>query len=213
MNKITIINYGMGNLKSVSRAVEKMGGQPIITSDPEVIIDSSKIILPGVGSFSSGMKELKERKLDISIHEALKRNASLLGLCLGMQMLFGESSENERTKGLNIIKGKVIKIPNSENDKFLRKIPHIGWNKVYSFNKIKWNCELLKNINENDFFYFVHSFMVCPEIESHIVGMCEYHNLKIPSIVMKDKIYGIQFHPENSSNQGLKIYQNFINLR
>ena len=212
MNKISIIDYGMGNIKSVFRAVEKMGGKPIVTNDPAVVTESKKIILPGVGSYSFGMKELRKRKLDTAIHKAIKKNASLLGLCLGMQMLFEESNENEKTKGLDLIKGKVIKIPNERDNKNLRKIPHIGWNKVYSSNKMMWNSSILKDVEENEYFYFVHSYYVRPEKESDIVGFCEYLDLKIPSIVMKNKIFGIQYHPENSSDQGLKIYQNFISL-
>lgn len=208
--EIIIIDYGMGNTKSVHRAIKKMGGKVLISDSNELISVSKKLILPGVGSFASGMNEIKNRQLDKSIKLALKRGAHLLGICLGMQLLFNTSEENGQTEGLNLIEGKVKKIPNHEDNKVLRKIPHIGWNKIFNKNGLSWNDNILKNIKEETYFYFVHSYMASVRHQSSVLSYCNYLGINIPSVVFKNKIYGVQFHPENSGPEGLKIYKNFI---
>ena len=211
MDKIAVVDYGMGNTSSVLMAIHKVGGKAILTSNENLISESKKIILPGVGSYSSGMAELKKRKLDKSILKAVKNGSYLLGVCLGMQMLFQESHENKLTSGLRLIDGKVDKIPHLKKNKPIRKIPHIGWNRLLKKNN-NWSKTILSGIDDKTFFYYVHSYMALPEDSLNVIATCDYLDLEIPSVVVKDNVCGIQFHPENSSEQGLKIYKNFFDL-
>ena len=211
MSKVIVVDYGMGNIRSVIMALESLGVHAVLSSNSSIISKSKKIILPGVGSFNSGMTELKKRGLDKSIKIAVSNGAFLLGICLGMQMIFHKSFENGITKGLNLIEGLVDRIPFKNEEKIIRKIPHIGWNKLLKKKK-DWNNTILNGIDDKTFFYYVHSYMAFPKNESNIIASCDYMDLEIPSVVIKDKIFGIQFHPENSGNQGLKIYKNFLEM-
>ncbi len=192
----------MGNLRSVSKALETVGVKTRVTNRPEDIVSATAIVLPGVGAFSRGMENLKRDKLLTAILENIKKNKPFLGICLGLQLLFTESEEHGICKGLNVIKGSVKKFaPNV-------KIPHIGWNQI----KIKnGKFKILKDIPNGSYFYFDHSYYVEPEDKNTVVAITEYGK-DFVSVVNKDNVWGMQFHPEKSSTLGLKILENFVEL-
>jgi len=194
---ISIIDYGMGNLKSVQNAFNLLGIKTIITSDRDTILSSSGIILPGVGAFPDAMECIKKEKIDKIIYEAVDMNKPLLGICLGMQLLFESSTEIRDTKGLGLINGSIKKF-----DVDL-KIPHMGWNDLIINNK----NDLLKNIKENSYVYFVHSYYACCD-EKNIDAYCEY-GIKVPAVVSNKNVYGMQFHPEKSGDIGINMLKNF----
>lgn len=196
---IAIIDYGMGNLRSIQKGLELVGGKTVITSDPKVVENSDALVLPGVGAFEDATKNIK--KLRKSILESVKNQKPILGICLGLQLLFTESEEGGPFKGLDLIKGRVVKLPSKV------KIPQIGWNQI----KIIKNNRLTKRIKNGSFVYFVHSYVPIPDDEEVIVAKTDY-GLEFPSIVSKNNIFGTQFHPEKSGDVGLNILKNFVEL-
>lgn len=212
MTKITIIDYGMNNIKSVHRAISEIGFNSILSSDPDVILKSDRVILPGVGAFENGMKELnKISGLISSIKEFVNSGKPLIAICLGMQMLLDLSSENGKHIGLGLIPGKVDIIPSHNDKKLLRKIPHVQWNSLLTERTDElWKNTHLKSTTKNDFFYFVHSYMAIPKSKEDCLAYCEYEGLIIPAVIKRENITGFQFHPEKSSKSGLKILENFI---
>ncbi len=211
---ITVIDYGMGNLTSIQRALESFDLNVKVTSRPEELINSDKVIIPGVGAFGDSMRELKERNLDEALKLFVKKGNPLLGICLGMQILFDESEELGINTGLGFMQGRVELIKNYLGDdinNIVRRIPHIGWSPIYN-NKSDWDSKIFKNIDKNDFFYFVHSF-ICKTVSDDIIIACtNYNHLEIVAAVESENIIGLQFHPEKSSLIGLKVIENFINL-
>jgi len=197
---IAVVDYGMGNLGSVQKALESVGAQAVITSDPAVILKAERIVLPGVGAFGDGMKGLQERNLVDSIRNTIESGKPFLGICLGLQLLFSESEEGGKIAGLDIIKGIVRKFPESD-----LKIPHMGWNGI----KKKKECSLLKNIPDEAYMYFVHSYYVEPEDETVIAAKTEY-GAEFTSMICKDNMCGMQFHPEKSQELGLRILESFV---
>ena len=195
--KITIIDYGAGNLFSVSSACRKLGYEPVLTSDPELIYKSNKIIFPGVGNASTAMERLKSGGLD-EVIPSLK--IPVLGICLGMQIMFDFSQENN-TDCLGIMKGEVIGFPGNRSG---LKVPHMGWNIIDSI-----NGELFRGINEGAFMYFVHSYYV--PFDSNTIAN-SYYGGPFAAAVEKDNFFGCQFHPEKSGDQGIKILKNFLEL-
>ena len=211
MASIVVVDYGLGNLKNVQRAFKKIGGDVCITSDPVTILGADRIVLPGVGSFSSGMDGLRKSGLVSIIDEFIKSGKDLLGICLGMQMLLSNSEENGRYEGLGYISGSVKAIPQKENNKYVRKTPHIGWSELISpDDKNEWNNSILKETTDKDYFYFVHSYMAIPDNRTDILASCEYDGIIIPAVIKHNNITGIQFHPEKSGSSGLKILRNFL---
>ncbi|MFH1563163.1 MAG: imidazole glycerol phosphate synthase subunit HisH [Nitrospirota bacterium] len=228
MAPIAIIDYGMGNLRSVQKAIEKLAGAPgsgttIITNSPLKIITASAVILPGVGAFQDAMIQLKNLQLDTIIHRVIESGKPFLGICLGMQLLFSKSYEHGEFEGLNVLPGEVVKFP----DKL--KVPHIGWNTVEMENgkwkmengkqgEGKWKMEnrerenvpLLEGIPDKSYFYFVHSYYVKPYDEEVVVTTTDY-GIKFTSMICKENVYGCQFHPEKSQTLGLTILKNFLN--
>jgi glutamine amidotransferase len=198
---IKIIDYGMGNLRSVQKTFEKLGYEAQITSKPVDIEKAKGIILPGVGAFEDAIKNLKLSGLVESIYEAVNKGVPFLGICLGMQMLLSISEENGIHEGLNIIPGKVIRLPGKVT------VPHMGWNQI----EIKKQHPLLKGINVGDFVYFVHSYYVVPDDYDNTVCVTDY-GVKFSSIIADKNIMGIQFHPEKSGGVGLKILENYGEL-
>ena len=201
---IAIIDYGMGNIHSVQKALEAMGAKTRVTNQPSEIKASDKVVLPGVGAFDDAMQELKRENLISALKEHIKSKKIFLGICLGMQLLFKESEEVRNSKGLGILKGKVKRFENKDN----LKVPHIGWNQL----KIKNSaCPLLKGLADNSYVYFCHSYYPQPYDGRIIVATTDY-GIDFTSILWQDNIYGVQFHPEKSQEVGLKILRNFVNL-
>lgn len=209
--KVTIIDYGLGNLLSVQRGFEFFNAKVTITSDPKVILASQRVVLPGVGAFPQGMKSLNDLELVSTIKELAMQGTPILAICLGMQLLMDEGEEFEITAGLGLIPGRVVAIPKRSEKGNLQKVPHIGWNSlVPADNESSWESTLLKKNISGDFMYFVHSFMAVPKKEENCLADTFYIDQKIPSVVSKDNITGCQFHPEKSGPQGLKILSSFI---
>lgn len=198
---ITIIDYGMGNLKSVYNALKKVNFDCQISSEVTDIEMADKLILPGVGAFKDAMDNLQNLDLILPIRKKVNDGCPLLGICLGMQMLFEEGYECELRKGLGFIEGK-IKLMNSKEN---LKIPHIGWNRL-EFNR---ENKILNNINKESFVYYVHSFMATEMIDENLIAYSKYGDINIPGIVNKGNVYGMQFHHEKSGEVGLKILKNF----
>jgi len=195
--KVTIIDYGMGNIRSVYNALKHLGVDVTIISNPSNL-PLEKIIIPGVGGFEDGMRNLKP--FIPSIEKLLDLNIPILGICLGLQMFFEESEESLNVKGLGFMKGKVVKIRTN------LKLPQIGWNKLTIR---KRECPLFKDI-ENGYVYFVHSYHAEPE-EDVVVATTNY-GCEVTAVVWKNNLYGVQFHPEKSGRLGLKILKNFLEL-
>ncbi|MGD6832378.1 imidazole glycerol phosphate synthase subunit HisH [Sutcliffiella halmapala] len=203
---IGIIDYGMGNLYSVSKALERMDVPYVISSEQEVLAKADSLILPGVGSFRDAMAILKETDLDKFILDEVNRGKKLLGICLGMQLLYGESEENGVTEGLGLLEGRVVRFPgvtpNGEN----YKVPHMGWNKL-NFHK---ESPLLEGLDD-DFVYFVHSYYVTGFASDELLASSSY-DVQVPAVVGSGNVFGTQFHPEKSSDAGLAILKNFVSL-
>ncbi len=211
--KVAIINYGLSNLLSVQRAFEHCGIEVMVTGDPEDILSADKIVLPGVGAFKDGMNGLIELGLDSVIKTKAKLGTPILGICLGMQMLFEESEENGLHSGLGLIPGSVVKIPGLNMDEEKQNVPHIGWNVLVPGNKKSdFECELMNDIGINEEVYFVHSYEAKPSNKENIIADTQYGGRDVCAIVGKDNIMGCQFHPEKSGKIGLDIIQNFIQL-
>lgn len=209
--KVTIIDYGLGNLLSVQMAVSYCGGEVHISSDEDQILSSEKVILPGVGAFPNAMKALQDLKLVEVIKKVAIMDIPLLGICLGMQLLFDESEEFGITRGLGLIPGRVSSIPAQSPSGVWLKSPHIGWGTLNkSHNETSWERTVLESYKINDSVYFVHSFMVTPEKNSNRLADVDYGGQKIAAVVKSDNIIGCQFHPEKSGEVGLKIIRNFI---
>lgn len=200
--KITLVDYECGNLKSVEQAFAHCGADVEITSDVSTISKAEKLVLPGVGAFPVGMENLEKLGLVEVITERAKSGVPLLGICLGMQLLFEHSEEHGSTNGLGLIKGVVDKIESSNPE---LKLPHIGWNKLFISKK-----DFL--LTESDYFYFVHTYMAKPAEKSSILALSQYEDVEFCAAVNDENIWGMQFHPENSSKQGLEILSRFILL-
>jgi glutamine amidotransferase len=213
VNEVVVIDYGMGNIKSVLRGVEKVGGKAVLSGDPEKLRVARRLILPGVGAFADGMTELRRRNLDSAILDFVKTGQPMLGICLGMQLLFDGSDEYGDHEGLGLISGRVVHIPTNSKEGRERKIPHIGWCALkFSDQHRTWKNTILENINEGDFFYFVHSLMTVPKSGVELLAHCEYEKQRITAAVMKGNVVGTQFHPEKSGEIGLKILSQFVNF-
>ena len=196
---IAIVDYGMGNLRSVEKGFLKVGIDVVVTNKPEIIEKADGIVLPGVGAFKDCMRELSNLRLTDAIVNAIRNGKPYLGICLGLQVLFSESEEFGRCRGLDIFRGKVIRF--SDNN---LKIPHMGWNEI----KIKKNNPLLDGILDKSYLYFVHSFYVVPE-DNSIVSTTTDYGVDFTSMICKDNVFATQFHPEKSQRVGLTILKNF----
>ncbi len=210
MSKVTIIDYGMGNILSVQRGLERCGAEVTLTSDPELILASKRVVLPGVGAFAKGMQALDGLGLIRVIRELANRQIPLLGICLGMQLLLDESEEFGITAGLGLIPGRVIKMPAHTLMGKEQKIPHIGWTPIQiSGLTTGWKGSLLEDSCPGEAFYFVHSYMAVPTDISCCIANSFYGGHKIAAVIAQDQITGCQFHPEKSGEYGLKILRKF----
>ncbi len=198
---IAIIDYGAGNLRSVQKACEFVGETAVITSNKTEILAADRVILPGVGSFGDCMKGLLQNNLEMCIHKVTERGTPFLGICLGMHLLFESSEESPDVTGLGILKGKIVRIPNTEG----LKIPHMGWNSL-SFPK---ESPLFAKLPDNPFVYFVHSYYMEPEDSSIIAAVTQY-GAELPVAISCNNLFATQFHPEKSGEVGLQILKNFI---
>jgi len=201
--EIVVIDYGLGNLRSVTKALEAVGARAELTSDPGRIISAKGAVLPGVGAFSAGMKNLQSRGLLPAIRDRIADGKPLLGICLGLQLLFDASEEQGLHKGLETVNGKVVRFGGE------LKIPHMGWNTVKPVRHSS-AARLFEGIPEDSFFYFVHSYYVVPEDESVVAATTEY-GVEFASAIARDNLFAVQFHPEKSGDLGLKILENFVN--
>ncbi|GBE05440.1 imidazole glycerol phosphate synthase subunit HisH 1 [bacterium BMS3Abin10] len=217
---IAIIDYGMGNLRSVEKGFLKVGVKATVTNRPEVVDKADGVVLPGVGAFRECMKELTDLNLTDAVVNAIKENRPYLGICLGLQVLFSEAEEFGKCRGLDIFKGKVVKFDFSKSQSIPSKVegaidnrqsainnlkvPHMGWNEL----KTQRNNPLLDGIPDDAFFYFVHSFYVVSD-DSAIVATTTDYGVEFVSSIRKDNVYAVQFHPEKSQTWGLKLLENF----
>ena len=201
---IAIIDYDAGNIKSVEKALLSMGETPVLTRDPEVILQSDHINLPGVGSFGDAMENLNKFGLIDVIHEAINRKIPFLGICLGMQLLFESSEETPGVAGLGILKGKIVRIPEGPG----LKIPHMGWNSL----NVREGASLFKGLEKEPYVYFVHSYYLQAKDPKIVAATTEY-GVTIHASVEKENVFACQFHPEKSSKTGLAILKNFLAQR
>lgn len=204
---VGVIDYDAGNVKSVMKAVEKLGAESVLTSDPAVLDSCSSLILPGVGSFGKAMDNLEARGLDKYIKKACGEGRLLLGICLGMQMLFDRSFEEGERAGLGLIGGDVVRF-GKENDPSWDeslKIPHMGWNELVENRE----DSIGSGVSEGEFAYFVHSYYARPADWKDVVYYADY-SVKVPGVVRKKNVIGMQFHPEKSSDTGMKLLKNFL---
>lgn len=197
----TIIDYGAGNLHSVKNALNSLGEKTLVTKEKEQILNAERLVLPGVGAFGDAMQKLNESGLTEVIREYAKSGKPFMGICLGLQLMFEESEETEGVKGLGIFKGKCVKIPKSTDI----KIPHMGWNSLEPAKESK----VLRNIGDEPYVYFVHSYYIQPEDESVVSAYTTYGE-RIAVAAEKDNVFALQFHPEKSSKVGMQILRNFI---
>lgn len=201
---IAVIDYDAGNIKSVEKALLLLGQEVVITGGREEILKADKVILPGVGAFGDAMANLRKTGLDQVIREVTGRGTPFLGICLGLQLLFERSGEAPGVEGLGILKGEILRIPDSEG----LKIPHMGWNSLHLEN----DGRLFRGISEGAYVYFVHSYYLKAADESIVKASTEY-STHIHASVEKDNVFACQFHPEKSSDVGIQILRNFVKLQ
>lgn len=200
---IAIIDYDAGNIRSVEKAMQFLGEEPVVTRDRDVILSAEKVILPGVGAFGDAMGKIRGYGLEKVIQDTVEKGTPFLGICLGLQLLFERSDESEGVPGLGILQGEILRIPDRED----LKVPHIGWNSL----AYPSQGTLFQGIPEGEYVYFVHSYYLKARDERIVKASTEY-GVTIHASVEKDNVYACQFHPEKSSQIGMKILQNFVNI-
>jgi len=204
---IVIVDYGRGNLFSLSQALNMLEKSYIVTDDPLKIISASRLILPGVGAFGDAMTSLRERKIIDPLHEAVNKGIPLLGICVGCQLLLEKSEEFGSHSGLSLIPGKVIKLPSLQmNSQSKVRVPNVGWRSL----AIRPNVPILKYLNSNDWMYFVHSYAPSLHCSKHIAATTHINGVDIPAAIYSENILGVQFHPEKSGPSGLKLIDKFL---
>ncbi|GJL77707.1 MAG: imidazole glycerol phosphate synthase subunit HisH [Nitrospinaceae bacterium] len=208
---IAVIDYGMGNLRSVQKAFEAVGARAVVTRKASEILSASSVVLPGVGAFKDCMDNLKRFDLVDVVHKSIQSGKPFLGICLGLQLLFHQSEEFGQVPGLEVLSGDVVgftaRVPGESNDSAL-KVPHMGWNTI----QIKKNNPLFQSIPDESYFYFVHSYYVVPRQPDDIATTTQY-GIEFVSSIHRDNIYAFQFHPEKSQKLGLVILKNFSELK
>lgn len=200
---IAIIDYDAGNIKSVEKAVQYLGKEVSVTRDPEEILRADHVILPGVGSFGDAMQKLHDYQLINVIQQVVASGTPFLGICLGLQLLFDESEESPGVKGLGILPGKIVKIPDTNG----LKVPQIGWNSL----RYPSEGKLFRDVKEGSYVYFVHSYYLQADEKEIVKAVTEY-GVEVEASVEKGNVFACQFHPEKSSDAGLRILQNFLEI-
>lgn len=203
LTMITIVDYQMGNLRSVQKGIERVGGQAQISSDPDEIAAAKKLILPGVGAFGDAMNEIRRRDLEKPIRDFIESGRPFLGICLGLQLLFERSYEHGEHKGLGVLGGEVVRFDLPAGF----KVPHMGWNTITK----RTEAPILDDISDGTHFYFVHSFYVCPTDPDVVAMECDYGG-GFCAMVWRDNLFATQFHPEKSQDDGLRLLRAFYNL-
>ena len=200
---IGIIDYDAGNIKSEEKALQSLGQETAVTRDPETLLQADKVILPGVGAFGDAMGRLRQYGLEEVIHQIAEKGTPFLGICLGLQLLFDSSEESPGVKGLGLLPGKILRIPDGEG----LKIPHMGWNSL----EITPGARLFRGIPQDSYVYFVHSYYLKAEDPAIVAASAQY-GVSIHASVERDNVFACQFHPEKSGEIGLRILKNFIEL-
>ena len=208
-----IVDYGLGNLHSVKRAVEASGFSVNVTSDLVEIQNANRLIFPGVGAFGTGMKIIKERGIDDILRRFSETERPVLGICLGMQLMLGHSEEFGQHKGLNFFNGKAVKIPQKEEIGSIRKVPFVGWKSVKNTERNVFNKINFENINgKKSWYYFTHSFMAALDDAGQIVAQYDHLGQKVNAVIARENLLGVQFHPEKSGRDGLSVFKAFFDL-
>jgi glutamine amidotransferase len=202
---IAIVDYGVGNLRSVQKALERVGAMAVVSADPATLDAAQGIVLPGVGAFGDGMAQLQTRHLVEPVLRQVAQDKPLLGICLGMQLLFDESEEMGLHQGLGLLPGRVVRFPEGD-----LKVPHIGWNQLH-LASARPEMEILSGIAPGAHAYFVHSYYVVPAEPADVLATTDY-GLEFASVVARGRIYGAQFHPEKSQDVGLRLLENFAGV-
>ena len=207
---VAILDYGMGNLFSIQNICEQIGLEVKVTADKATIQDAAGLILPGVGAFGKAILRLEELDLLNEIVAFTKSGKAFLGLCLGLQLLFERSEEFGEHAGLGVVKGDVVRFPNKTTEGDIIKVPHIGWNNISLPEHLNdWAKTSLAGIDSNEYFYFVHSYIIRPSSKEIILANCTYRGVEFPCGIEQENITAYQFHPENSAAQGLRVFSNF----
>lgn len=211
MTQVTIMDYGTGNLRSIAKAFASNGADVMLTGDPIEIARSRHLVIPGVGAFSDCMGRLHARGLTRPILEAVRRDARVLGICVGMQLLLDHGEEFGRHEGLGLIPGRVVAIPPVDTNGVRKKIPHIGWSPLQPAG-IPWTGTILDGVEAGECFYFVHSYNAVPRDAGHTLADTFYGDTRICAAVQLDNVFGCQFHPEKSGPAGLAAIGRFLSL-
>jgi len=212
MKKVSIIDYGLSNLLSVEHAFRYCGVEEEIINTPEKVKAAEVLVLPGVGAFEDGMKGLDAHKMIEVLTESVQNGTPLLGICLGMQLLFEESEEFGKHKGLNFIPGKVKQIPKSDIYGKAQKVPHISWNPLFPSDAKSFKETILEDINEGEECYFIHSFEAIPDNQENRLADTIYGGRRVCAVAYNNHVYGTQFHPEKSGKVGLRIINRFVRM-
>jgi glutamine amidotransferase len=205
--KVVIIDYQLGNLFSVKQACDTVGINAKVSSNREDILNADALILPGVGAFIEAMNNLKKFGLDTAIQIKVNGGTPIFGICLGQQLLFTESEEFGAGKGLDLISGIIKRFPETIEERKV-KVPHIAWNTIFKLNQ-EWDDTALKDLNNNDFMYFIHSYYVKPKDDACILTLTNYDGIEFCSAILRNNIFATQFHPEKSADKGISIYKNW----
>ncbi len=204
---VAILDYDAGNIKSVEKAFQYLGAQTVVTRDPKEIYKADRVVLPGVGAFADAMKRIDQYGIRESIHEVVDKGIPFLGICLGLQLLFESSEELGESEGLGILRGKIQQIPGTDDDGNTYKVPQIGWNSL----KFPREGKLFKNLPEDPYVYFVHSYYLNATDKSIVTATTDY-SVTIDASVESGNVFACQFHPEKSADVGMQILQNFLDV-
>lgn len=209
MSRLVVVDYGVGNLLSVCRALSRCGAEPTLTDAPGDVDAADRLVLPGVGAFGDAMAALRERRLLEPLARWAERERPFLGICLGMQLMLDSSTEFGRHAGLGLVPGLVDRVPSQGADGTPHKVPHIGWSALEPVEGSSWEGTILAGLAPGESAYFVHSYAAAPADPRHRLADCRYDGLALAAVVRRGALYGCQFHPEKSGPVGLRILRNF----